>query len=243
MIWLRKVGAETQGKNVSLPLMRELHGEWEKIPRAKVSNLVGEEPRALIKRTRFRVESSVGKGEESCEAIKIGRGTTNVVKAMPVGTKGTESVKKREPKFLSAREQEDAEPFATSEGNNVARHSFTGLCKKRGNLCGKVNGSGSPDADSFDCVRNGTICGESLGVGTGDVYNVGESGVWEELIDDFRVSREEVMDVKRRDGVRLRFNELVHMVFTGEGRDMSWEEHDSENASKKEVVQSGREVR
>ena len=55
MIWLRKVGAETQGKNVSLPLMRELHGEWEKIPRAKVSNLVGEEPRALIKRTRFRV--------------------------------------------------------------------------------------------------------------------------------------------------------------------------------------------
>ena len=33
------------------------------------------------------------------------------------------------------------------------------------------------------------------------------------------------MDVKRRDGVRLRFNELVHMVFTGEGRDMSWEEH------------------
>ena len=75
------------------------------------------------------------------------------------------------------------------------------------------------------------------------MYNVGESGVWEELIDDFRVSREEVMDVKRRDGVRLRFNELVHMVFMGEGRDMSWKEHDSENASKKEVVQSGREVR
>ena len=69
------------------------------------------------------------------------------------------------------------------------------------------------------------------------MYNVGESGVWEELMDDFRVSREEVMDVKRRDGVRLRFNELVHMVFTGEGRDMSWEEHDSVNASKKEVVQ------
>ena len=53
-------------------------------------------------------------------------------------------------------------------------------------------------------------------------------------------SYEEVMDVKRRDGVRLRFNELVHMVFTGEGRDMSWKEHDSENASKIEVVQSGR---
>ena len=82
-------------------------------------------------------------------------------------------------------------------------------------LAEKVNGSGSPDTDSFYCVRNGTICGESLGVGTGDVYNVGESGVWEELVDDFRVSREEVMDVKRRDGVRLRFNELVHMVFTG----------------------------
>ena len=86
MIWLRKVGAETQGENVSLPLMRELHGEWEKIPRAKVSNLVGEEPRALTKRTRFRVEGSVGEGEEGCEALEIGRGTTNVVKAMPVGT-------------------------------------------------------------------------------------------------------------------------------------------------------------
>ena len=46
--------------------MRELHGEWEKIPRAEVSNLVGEEPRALTKRTRFRVESSVGEGEEGC---------------------------------------------------------------------------------------------------------------------------------------------------------------------------------
>lgn len=152
-------------------------------------------------------------------------------------------MKKREPKFLSAREQEDTEPLATSEGNNVARHSFTGLGKKRGNLGGKVNGSGSPDTDSFDCVRNGTICGESLGVGTGNVYNVRESGVWEELGDDVRVSREEVMNVKGRDGVRLRFNELVHMIFTGEGRDMSWEKHGSENASKKEVVQSGREVR
>ena len=87
MICLRKVGAETQGKNVSLPLMRELHGEWEKIPAAKVSNLVDEEPRALIKRARFGVESGVGKGEEGCEALKIGRGTTNVSKAMPVGTK------------------------------------------------------------------------------------------------------------------------------------------------------------
>ena len=76
---------------------------------------------------------------------------------MPVGTKGTESVKEREPKFLSAREQEYAEPFATGEGNNVARHSFTGLSKKRGNLCRKVNGGSTPDADSFDSVRNGTI--------------------------------------------------------------------------------------
>ena len=140
-----------------------------------------------------------------------------MVKAMPVGTKGTESVKEREPKFLSAREQEYAEPFATGEGNNVARHSFTGLSKKRGNLCRKVNGGSTPDADSFDSVRNGTICGKSLGVGTSDVYNVGESSMWEELIDEVRMSREEVMDVKRRDCVRLRFNELVHMVFTGKG--------------------------
>ena len=72
-----------------------------------------------------------------------------MIEAMPVGTKGTESVKEREPKFLSAREQEYAEPFATGEGNDVARHSFAGLSKKRGNLCRKVNGGGSPDADSF----------------------------------------------------------------------------------------------
>ena len=54
-----------------------------------------------------------------------------------------------------------------------------------------------------------------MGVGTSDVYSVGESSVWEELIDDFRMSREEVMDVKRRDGVGLRFNELVHMGLYG----------------------------
>ena len=197
--------------------MRELHGEWEKVPRAKVTNLVGEEPRALIKYTRFRVKSSVGKGEEGCETIKIRGSIANVVKAMPVGTKGAESVEKGEPKFLSAREQEYAEPFATGEGNNVACHSFTGLSKKRGNFRRKVSGGSSPDADSFDSVRNGTICGKSLGVGTSDMYNVGESSMWEELIDDFRVSREEVVDVKRRDCVRLRFNELVHMVFTGKG--------------------------
>ena len=81
----------------------------------------------------------------------------------------------------------------------------------------KGNGGSAPDADSFDSVRNGTICGKSLGVGTSDVYNVGESSMWEELIDEVRMSREEVMDVKRRDCVRLRFNELVHMVFTGKG--------------------------
>ena len=81
------------------------------------------------------------------------------------------------------------QPFATGEGNNVARHSFTGLSKKRGNFCRKVNGGSSPDADSFDSVRNGTICGKSLGVGTSDVYNVGESSMWEELIDEVRMSR------------------------------------------------------
>ena len=49
------------------------------------------------------------------------------------------------------------------------------------------------------------------------MHNVGESSMWEKLIDEVRMSREEVMDVKRRDFVRLRFNELVHMVFTGKG--------------------------
>ena len=39
-----------------------------------------------------------------------------MVKAMPVGTEGTESVKEREPKFLGAREQKYAKPFATGGG-------------------------------------------------------------------------------------------------------------------------------
>ena len=63
----------------------------------------------------------------------------------------------------------------------------------------------------------GAICGKSLGVGTSDMYNVGESGVWEELIDEVWMSGKEVMDVKRRDCMRLRFNELVHVVSTGKG--------------------------
>ena len=50
-----------------------------------------------------------------------------------------------------------------------------------------------------------------------NVYNVGESSMWEELIDEVRMSQEEVMNVKRRDYVWLRYNELVHMVFTGKG--------------------------
>ena len=61
------------------------------------------------------------------------------------------------------------------------------------------------------------MCGKSLRVRTSDVYNVGESSIWEELINKVQMSREEVMDVKRRDYVRLRFNELVYMVFTGKG--------------------------
>ena len=58
-----------------------------------------------------------------------------MVKAMPVGAEGTESVKEREPKFLGTREQKYTEPFATGEGNDAARHSFTGLSKKRSDFC------------------------------------------------------------------------------------------------------------
>ena len=43
--------------------------------------------------------------------------------------------------------------------------------------------------------------------------------------------------------MRLRFNELVYMVFTSKGEDVSWQKHDTENASEIEVVQSGEEVR
>ena len=66
--------------------------------------------------------------------------------------------------------------------------------------------------------------------------NVRESSVWEELVDEIRTSREELMDIKRRDCMRLRFNELVHMVFTSEGGDVSWQKHGTENASEIEVI-------
>ena len=39
--------------------MRELHGEREKIPCAKVTDLVGEKPGAQIECARFRVKRSV----------------------------------------------------------------------------------------------------------------------------------------------------------------------------------------
>ena len=48
------------------------------------------------------------------------------------------------------------------------------------------------------------------------MYNVGESSMWEELIDEVRMSQEEVMNVKRRDYVWLRYNELVHIGLYGQ---------------------------
>ena len=185
--------------------MRELHGE----------------PGALIECARIGVEGSVREGEEGCESSKVRRGTSNVVEAMSVGTKSTESMKEGEPKFLGAREKEYTEPFATSESNNVARHSFAGLSKKWGDFCGEVNGGGSPNTDSFDSVGNGTVCSESLGIGAGNVHNVRKSGMRKELIDEIRMGREVVMYVKRRDFMRLRFDELTHVVFTGEGGQVS----------------------
>ena len=108
---------------------------------------------------------------------------------MSVGAKSTESMKEREPKFLSAREKEYTEPFATSESNDVARHSFTGLSKKGGDFGGEVNGGGSPNTDSFDRVGDSTVCGESLGIGAGNMHNVRKSGVREELIDEVRMGQ------------------------------------------------------
>ena len=54
--------------------MGELHGEWKEIPCAEVANLVSKEPRALVKDTGFRIEGSVRKREEGCEAVEIRRG-------------------------------------------------------------------------------------------------------------------------------------------------------------------------
>ena len=111
-----------------------------------------------------------------------------MVEAMSVGTKSTESMKEREPKFLSAREKEHAEPFATSESKYVTCHSFSGLSKEGGNFGGEVNGGSPPDTNSPDRVGDSTVCGESLGIGAGNVYNISKSGVREELIDEVRMS-------------------------------------------------------
>ena len=141
--------------------------------------------------------------------------TTNVVKAMPVGTEGPKGMKEGESKFLGAREQKYTQSFATGEGNNVAGHSFTGLSKKWGNFCRKIDGFHQcrwPLPYWKWCNRR-----RILGVRSCNVYNIGESSVWEELVDEVRVSGEVMMDVKRRDSVRLGFNELIHMVPTGKG--------------------------
>ena len=138
-----------------------------------------------------------------------------MVNAMPVGTESPKGMKEGESKFLGAREQKYAQSFATGEGNNVAGHSFTGLSKKWGNFCREIDGSSSTNADGPYRIGNGAIGGESLGVRSCNVYNIGKSSVWEELVDEVRVSGEVMMDVKRRDRVRLGFNELIHMVPAG----------------------------
>ena len=99
--------------------MRELHGEREKIPWSKETNLVGEKGGALIECARFGVKRSVRQWEECCKSIEIRGGTPDLVEAMSVGTESTESMKEREPKFLSARKKEHAEPFATSESQRL----------------------------------------------------------------------------------------------------------------------------
>jgi len=53
-----------------------------------------------------------------------------VVETMSVGTKSTESMKKRETKILGAREQKHTKPLAAGESNDVASHSFPGLSKE-----------------------------------------------------------------------------------------------------------------
>ena len=138
-----------------------------------------------------------------------------MVNAMPVGAESPKGMEKGESKFLGAREQKYAQSFATGEGNNVAGHSFTGLSKEWGNFCREIDGSSSTNADGPYRIGNGAIGGESLGVRSCNVYNIGESSVWEELVDEVRVSGEVMMDVKRRDRVRLGFNELIHMVPAG----------------------------
>lgn len=143
-----------------------------------------------------------------------------VIEAMSVGAKSTESMKERETKFLCAREKKHTEPFATSEGNDVAGHSFSGLSKEGGNFGGEVNRGGSPNTNSLDRVGDSTVCSEALGIGAGNVYNISNCDVREELINEVRMIYKVLMNVKRRDFVRLSFNDLVHMIFAGKGGQM-----------------------
>ena len=95
------------------------------------------------------------------------------------------------------------------------------MSKEGGNFGGEVNGGSPPDTNGFDSVGDSTVCGESLGIRAGNVCDIGKSGVREELIDEVRVSYQVLMNVKRRDFVRLNFNEHMNQVFAGKGGQMS----------------------
>ena len=85
-----------------------------------------------------------------------------MVKAMLVGAEVQRVWRKEKRNSWMLGSKKYTVPLATSESNDVVRHSFTGLSKKRSNFCRKVNGGSSSDTNGFDSVGNGTICGESL---------------------------------------------------------------------------------
>ena len=69
-------------------------------------------------------------GREMLPAARDQEDHSQCGRDMSVGTKSTESMKKREAKFLGAREQKHTKPLAACESNNVASHSFPGLSKE-----------------------------------------------------------------------------------------------------------------
>ena len=73
----------------------------------------------------------------------------NVVETMSASTKSTKRMKKRETKFLGAREQKHTKPLAAGESNDVASHSFAGLSKKWSDFCGEVESGGPSNTDGF----------------------------------------------------------------------------------------------
>lgn len=91
---------------------------------------MGEEPGGSGKRGYLRkaprVASSVRLDKEGSKGVMIQVGSTNMEKAMPIGAQSAKKVEGGLDSAIGAGQQDNREPLAAGEGNQVAGLGFFG---------------------------------------------------------------------------------------------------------------------